>query len=135
MIVLDCSAAMAIVLNHAEGDVFNAQMEDYEEVVAPDIFCLELCNALKKHVSADQFDIEDATKLLSRGICLVDRFCDSRELIQDVLRESVRLDHPAYDVAYLLLAKRCMATVFTLDHKLANLCRENGVSCICGEAA
>ncbi len=44
------------------------------------------------------------------------------------LIEAVLLTLP---MLYLCLARRCRATVFTLDRKLQEACLEAGVDCIC----
>lgn len=54
---------------------------------------------------------------------------DKTGLEAEILHESLRLDHSSYDLAYLVLARRTGATLFTLDGKLADACERCGVSC------
>ena len=51
-------------------------------------------------------------------------------MLREALIEAIRLDHPVYDLLYLVLARREGATLFTLDQKLQNLCLDNGVNCV-----
>ena len=61
---------------------------------------------------------------------MVDEFCGTKDLLREALIEAIRLDHPVYDLLYLVLARREGATLFTLDQKLQNLCLDNGVNCV-----
>ena len=44
--------------------------------------------------------------------------------------EAVRLNHSAYDMLHLVLARRTGSTLFTLDKKLQEACIETGVDCV-----
>ena len=45
--------------------------------------------------------------------------------------EAARQGHPVYDLLYVTLARRNVATLFTADRKLAVLCERMGVNCVC----
>ena len=61
---------------------------------------------------------------------LVDCFHDDASLAKEALSESIRYRHPAYDMFYLVLARRTGATLFTLDKKMWALARDMHVNCI-----
>ena len=69
-------------------------------------------------------------RAISRPNNLVSEFCEDDELVVEALSEAVRLNHPVYDLMYLVLARRHAATLFTLDRKLQQLCLDNGVNCV-----
>jgi predicted nucleic acid-binding protein len=61
---------------------------------------------------------------------LVDYYVDVSENHVEAFAESLRLEHSAYDLLYSTLARRNGATLFTLDRKLIELCRREGVNCV-----
>ena len=130
MIILDCNAALAITQEHAEGCAFQSLMLEGEETVAPRFFKVELANALWKLVRAGVMDQDGAKGHIEAANNLVSEFCEDDELVVEALSEAVRLNHPVYDLMYLVLARRHAATLFTLDRKLQQLCLVNGVNCV-----
>lgn len=132
MIVLDCSAAVEIVLNKPGGPALSAMLEEIpgEEIIAPPLFRYEIVQALyqySRHGYLTSYQAKEATKA---ALALINRFPNDSEDAIERLSEAMRLNHSAYDIAYLLLAKRVGATLFTLDEKLQKLCLENNVECI-----
>ena len=101
-----------------------------ERVVSVPLFQSEVTNAFWKYVRAGVMRREEATRRLCVALSLVDEYADALDFAPEVLAESVRLGHPAYDVFYLVLARRCAGTLFSCDKKLVALCEENGVDCI-----
>lgn len=130
MIVLDASAATAIVQPTDNADFFR-QRAGQEEAIAPTLFHAEVDNVQWKYVRAGQADFKTAAMRAFTATELVDRFFDNRELYVEAFGESVRLNHPAYDMFYFVLARRYNATLFTVDKALARLCLSEGVSCAC----
>jgi predicted nucleic acid-binding protein len=130
MIVLDCSAAMAIVLQTAEGEAFCGLMQKNEKVISPQLFIAELNSALSKHIKAGDFDLDYAQTISEQALDLVDEFYDMQTFSAEALSEGVRLNHSTYDLFYLTLARRNGATLFTLDRRLRALCEELGVDCV-----
>lgn len=130
MIVLDCNAAVAIVLETEEGLALQALMLEEEECIAPSLLCSEMANALTSLSRAGSIPKEAAPMLLKAALSLPDRFVDDAELLPEALVEAIRHGHPAYDMFYLVLARRFAATLFTLDRRLQRLCLDNGVECV-----
>ena len=135
MIVLDCSAAMQIALKTPEGLALRERALGSRKIIAPRIFVEEITNAVWKYVQAGKLDLENGKKLIDSQIDHIDYLVDTRTMTSEVLAESVRLRHSSYGIFYFVLARRNDATLFTLDRTLAGLCKENGVSCVCGTAA
>lgn len=129
MIVLDASAAFAMVTAAAEGEAFWAFAMEGEKMIAPTLFRFELLNVVRKYVKAGFATEKAALEWYRSGIALVDEFHSMDGAEADILHESLRLDHSSYDLAYLVLARRTGATLFTLDGKLADACERCGVSC------
>ncbi|MDR2587673.1 MAG: type II toxin-antitoxin system VapC family toxin [Coriobacteriales bacterium] len=130
MIVLDCCAAVALILGTSEGKSLEALMERDEEIISSSLLLAELASALRKYVKAGAMAPERATWSIRELGSLVDRFVDVSENHVESFCEALRLDHSPYDLFYFTLARRNGATLCTLDHSLMRLCEREGVDCI-----
>lgn len=130
MLVLDASAAVAMVLDTPEGRALRELVLKGERTGAPRLFCVEVTNALWKYANAGVIDSASAKALTKAALSLIDEFYGEHDLAVEVLAEALRLRHSTNDIFYLVLARRLDATLFTLDKKLRALCEETGVSCV-----
>ncbi len=130
MIVLDASAVAQIVFGSREGDALREFMLEGEKSIAPDLVRSELANVFWKYHQAGILERKDAQVRLSEAISLIDEIHPSDDLIVEAFNEAVRLNHSAYDMLYLVLARRTGSTLFTLDKKLQEACLETGVDCV-----
>lgn len=127
IVVLDASAAVHVLLNGPRAAAVTPALADAEAVVAPDLVIAEVANALWKYVRAGQLDIDRALVALNDMSSLVTELVPVAPLSQETLAEAVRIDHPVYDVAYLVAARRKAATLATFDRRLAVLAEELGI--------
>ena len=130
MIVLDCSAAVEIVRGTEKGKAFSSLMLDGEKVISSDLFYAEVANTFLKYCRAGYCNKTDAQQHIENAIRLVDAFYGLDDFYREAFSESARLEHPAYDMFYFVLARRTGATLFTADRKLAALCSREGVDCV-----
>ena len=130
MIVLDCNAAVEIARGTENGNALMMLMDNNEKAITPQFFAYELANVVSKYARGGYIDRDAALELGHQAIELIDEFQDDRNLWEEAVAESIRLKHSAYDLFYLLLARRNAATLFTLDRKLQKLCLDNGVNCV-----
>lgn len=131
MIVLDASAAVEIVNQTPLGRGLTALILTNEEIVAPDLIVAEVTSVIRKQALRKEVEHVHASSLAQAAIDLCDRLVDTASLQAEVLNESLRLGPSTYDMFYFVLARRCGATLFTTDRKLADLCLVNGVNAIC----
>ena len=130
MVVIDANAALEMAFEGERGDAFRALLLQGEEAIAPSVFHSEVSNACSKYAAFGSMGEEKAQVLLDRVEALVDCFHDDASLAKEALSESIRYRHPAYDMFYLVLARRTGATLFTLDKKMWALARDMHVNCI-----
>lgn len=123
-IVIDASAAVAVVLDMPGSEILFATLEEAELVLAPDLFVAEVCNAIWKYRKADLLPMTRCEKALEHALQLPDTFESSMELHREAFALAVRHIHPVYDALYLVLARRNNAAIVTLDHRLAELARK-----------
>lgn len=130
MIVLDCDAAINIACESDEGQALQDLMLDGERCLAPTTLYAETSNALLTLERMGKLDKSQLSEKMGVIVSLVDEFIDMADLWLEVLEEASRLKHPAYDIFYLVTARRHGATLFTLNQKLQKLCASAGVNCL-----
>lgn len=123
-IVLDVSAAFAVVTQNEVAKRFNEILEQAFEVSAPDLFYSEATNAAWKFNHIEDLPQEDCLKLAEHTILLVDTFYPSESLWKESLILSCEVDYPTYDCFYLVLARQQDASLMTLDKRLIKLCKK-----------
>lgn len=130
MIVLDCSAAVAIVRETLEGNALRALMLENETTLTSEMFVAEVRNSFWKYVRAQLMTIEEAEFYIEKAIGLVDEFVPLKENADEAFAEAVRQNHSVYDMFYLTLVRRSARTLFSLDKKLVKLCMEMKLDCV-----
>lgn len=130
MIVLDCSAAVAIVRETVEGNALRALMLENETTLTSEMFVAEVRNSFWKYVRAQLMTIEEAEFYIEKAIGLVDEIVPLKENADEAFAEAVRQNHSVYDMFYLTLVRRSAGTLFSLDKKLVNLCTEMKLDCV-----
>jgi predicted nucleic acid-binding protein len=127
IIVIDANAALEIGLNRSLGDDYKQKLVKSDLVIVPDIYPSEIANALWKYVTILGQDILECEKVLDLCINLVDDIVTTRDLCREALSEAIRFKHPAYDMFYLVLARRNGAYILSRDKKLIKIAKEIGV--------
>lgn len=130
MIVLDSSAACDMARQTEEGLAFCSLMLTEEKVISCDLLRAESVSVFRKLCRRGIVAADEAQDCYADSVAFVDKFYTMEELQEEVLAESIRLDHSSYDMFYFVLARRFAATLFTLDRKLIRLCEEQGVQCV-----
>ena len=130
MIVLDVNAAYAMVDGTVEGRGMKGLMLEGEKTIAPTLFCSESASVAWKNVRFGSLDRDRSIDRMISALGLVDEFFPDESMMTEAVDEALARRHSVYDMLYLVLARRTGATLFTLDKKLANICREAKVNCI-----
>ena len=125
--VLDASAGIEVVLNRSRSDEIASILEVAKKIYVPGLYKAEITNTLWKYLRAGQIQKDGAKEALRIALGLVDEYVDIEEFTDEVLSESVRLDHPSYDIFYLVLARRTSSTLITLDKRFKRLASNEGV--------
>lgn len=104
MIVLDSSAACDMVRKTEEGMAFRALMLSEEKVISCELLRAEVVSIFRKLCRHGFIPIEKVQSFLTESTALVNEYYSIQELQEEVLSESIRLDHSSYDMFYFVLA-------------------------------
>lgn len=129
-IVLDASAAIHVVMRTPRAAELSALLAQSATVIAPALYCAECSNALWKYVAHAELPKALALERLEEALTLVDHLEADHELAAEALATAASINHPTYDLFYLVLARRYGATLVTRDKRLAKAGRELGIEVI-----
>ena len=126
-IVLDASAAVEIALSSEHSQAFRAAIENADLVLAPDTYPAEVTNVFWKYGRLSHLPADTCRKGINFCLDLVDDYIGTRYLCPEVFAESMRTEHPAYDIFYLVVARRNDAVVLTRDNRMIEAAKTMGV--------
>ena len=129
-VVLDTCAAFEIAFKGQNFQKYSEILEQAEKVIAPTLYDAEVTNVLWKYAKAGYIDEQNAQLTMALLLKLIDSYSDTSELAVEALHESIRLNHPVYDLYYMILARRNGAILLTVDEKLKKVCKECGIQVI-----
>lgn len=122
-VVLDANALVVLVLDRRRAPVVDARLREWkeaaEELHAPELLRYEIANALARAVAGGQLSIDgvsSAWKLITAVPVTLHRLDDGGALVHIAQRLERK---SAYDAAYIALAERLGAELWTLDGPLA----------------
>ncbi len=119
IIVLDTSAAIEIILNRKSSELFAEKIRQAEWVISPSLFISEVTNVFWKYQKFANYSYADCEKNIEQAIAIPDDYINDLELYREAFNMSCMLDHPVYDMLYLILARRNNAVLLTMDKKLS----------------
>jgi len=126
-VVLDASAALEIVFERPFCELVLDTLMASETVLAPSLYRAEVGNALWKSVKVGESTLEMAQDYYDSAMRLVKEFADTKVLTPAAMRWACNLGHPIYDMYYLVLADRFDAHLVSLDKRLNQLAKEQGL--------
>ena len=118
--VLDTSAAIEIVMGRKSGDRLAKYVIAADWVIAPTLFISEVTNTVWKYQKLADFPYSSCEKALNQALALPDNFINEIDLYREAFKLSCTLNHPVYDMFYLVLARRNNGRLLTLDRQLIN---------------
>ncbi|MBT3273116.1 MAG: type II toxin-antitoxin system VapC family toxin [Spirochaetales bacterium] len=127
LVVLDASAALALLLADEEGksveDILIETISLNGQIFVPELFWYELGNGMitaGKRGKVSQADSEKANSYLSQ-LPIITYACSDPQVRQHILALSREHDLSYYDASYLELAMRFQAPLKTFDKHLLKL--------------
>ena len=120
-LVLDASAVVRIIEASPQAALMEQALESADLVLAPELMLTEVANALWRLQRAGQLEAGGLQQRLDRAAALVDHIEPDRSLQAESLALATHLDHPVYDCLYLVLARREVAALLSVDQRLLKL--------------
>ena len=130
IMVVDSNAAIEIVLKREKGKQLGELIETAEKTVSSEFFKIEVANVIRKYYQGNYIRKADCNKILDLAESLIDEFIPIKENHLEALHEAIRLNHSAYDMLYLTLARRMGATLATLDQRLNAIACKEGIDTV-----
>jgi predicted nucleic acid-binding protein len=132
-VVIDASVAAKWLLRDETSKAADAALAtvSHEGAAVPSIFPFEIENILivaERRQRIGAADVEEAITLLKALDLRIDPFTNGG--IGKQVEIARRCDLTSYDAAYLVLASRLRATLFTADDRLAAAARKEHVSVV-----
>ncbi len=126
--VLDTSAAVRVVLNPEQSGAFRRQLAGAELILAPELVVAELANTFWKYFRAGVLSRTASEEGFRGALELVDEFAPMQPLSIEALDLAILTRRPAYDMFYLVLARRNGAILLTGDESMRESARNLGIS-------
>jgi predicted nucleic acid-binding protein len=123
--VIDASVAIKLVVPE-EHSIQAVSLRSKYRLAAPDILFSECANTLWKKVRRGELSDIDACEAMDILTKMDLDVLPCRDLSQEALLVSLRLDHPAYDCIYLCAALRLETVVMTADERLLRKLGQSG---------
>ena len=127
ILVLDTSAAVEIVLQRDSAQSLAEIIRGADWVIAPTLFITEVNNVFWKYQKFADYPYPDCERDIEQTIALPDEYISEIELYREAFKLGCTLDHPIYDMLYVVLARRNSARLLTMDKKLITTAHKAGV--------
>ncbi len=121
IVVLDASAAIEIALNRGHSSSFREVLRQSDLVLAPDTFPSEITNVFWKYAMYSEMPVEACEKGIDYCLDLIDDFIETKPLCREVFSESYKNNHSAYDLFYIVIARRNNASLLSRDAKMKTI--------------
>ena len=127
-LVLDASVAIKFYAIEPDTDAALAWIERGGRFVVPDIFLVEVLQALLRHHREARLSFGDLIGASAELAQLVEVPASSAELMPVALSLARTLDHKLHDCIYLALAQRLGCPLLTADLRLARKAKTSALA-------
>lgn len=126
-LVVDACAAIHIVSGQDKDDALLHAVRAASVAITPMLFSSEVANGLSAYAKKGIFTTAEVIDRYGQALDLIDDVVADAEFGTEALSEAVRIQHPAYDLIYAILARRTGSALLTCDRRLAELASELGI--------
>jgi predicted nucleic acid-binding protein len=125
--VVDASAAVRVSMKAGGPDSPETLLDRAELVLAPELIIAEVVNAFWKYLRAGVLSRALSERGVRTALDLVDEFAPMEPLSVEALHLAALHERAAYDMFYLVLARRNGAVLITADEALRRSARNLGI--------
>ena len=123
IITLDVSAAVELVIGGKYQKKIISILNNADWVISPSLFIYEASNTLWKYHEYKNYSKKDIMKKINYFYKIIDQFIDAKDIYEEALPLSCKINHPTYDAMYLVTSRRKNANLVTLDKKLIKIAK------------
>ena len=118
IITLDVSAAVEFIMGRKNQSIIKSKLEKADWIIAPTLFIYEASNVMWKYHSIKNYPQDKLLRKLRQILNIIDQFVDPKNIYEEAISVSFKIDHPVYDAMYLLTSRRKNAKLLTMDNRL-----------------
>ena len=127
MLVLDTTAAVGLAMRSSGWERIEKAVAEAEWIEAPDLLIAEAANACWKYHKHAGLSREKCERILEEAVAIPDEFVPAIHLHREAFAMAVTGQRPAYDMFFLVLARRNNATLVSLDKSLLTFAAKHDV--------
>lgn len=129
IVVVDASAGFEMLTDSAIGASIRKLLESAETTIAPELYISEVTNIFWKATKRKELSLDQAITGLRLCISVVEFFKSTAEIAVEALKEAELSGHSAYDLMYLITARRESASIVTVDKGMQALAKKMKIRC------
>jgi predicted nucleic acid-binding protein len=130
IIVIDSSAAVEIILQRKGIKLFKNELEKADWVITPYLYISEITNTFWKYFQFGSLQLDQCEKAIDYALDLPDDFIDEKTLYREAFAMACLTKKPAYDMFFLILARRNNAFLMTKDKSLQQCAKKHSIAVI-----
>lgn len=127
IVILDTSAAVDMVLNNKKFLNFHKHISNAEWVIAPTLYISEVTNVFWKYYRFGSLSMEECEEAIENAIELPDDFIMEEELYKEAFAMACLTKKSAYDMFFLVLARRNNGLLLTTDNTLKRIAEKHSI--------
>lgn len=118
IITLDVSAAVEFIMGRKNQSIIKSKLEKADWIIAPTLFIYETSNVMWKYHSIKNYPQDKLLRKLRQILNIIDQFVEPKNIYEEAISVSLKIDHPVYDAMYLVTSRRKNAKLLTMDNRL-----------------
>ena len=118
IITLDVSAGIEFIMGRKNQLFIKSKLVKADWIIAPTLFISEASNVMWKYHSLKNYPESKLMKRLRRLLDIIDQFVETKDIYEEAVLVSFKINHPVYNAMYLVTARRKNAKLLTMDNRL-----------------
>ena len=118
IITLDVSAGIEFIMGRKNQLFIKSKLVKADWIIAPTLFISEASNVMWKYYFLKNYPENKLMKRLRQLMDIIDQFVETKDIYEEAVLVSFKINHPVYDAMYLVTTRRKNAKLLTMDNRL-----------------
>ncbi len=118
IITLDVSAGIEFIMGRKNQLFIKSKLVKADWIIAPTLFISEASNVMWKYHFLKNYPENKLMKRLRQLMDIIDQFVETKDIYEEAVLVSFKINHPVYDAMYLVTTRRKNAKLLTMDNRL-----------------